>query len=200
MRFRRQVLSGALVLLLLAALGASRLGGEFLPRLSEGAITLNTIRLAGVSVDEAVRYNTEIEKLLLEQFPKEIRHVWSRIGTAEVATDPMGIELTDVFLSLNPREEWSKAASQSELVAEMQEVLDDLPGVNIVATQPIEMRLNEMASGIRSDLGIKIYGDDFEQLVSLSDEVQEALTGLEGSSDVAGGCSCRPTNHRNQRT
>lgn len=186
MRFRRQVLSGAMVLLLLAAWGASRLGGEFLPRLSEGAITLNTIRLAGVSVDEAVRYNTEIEKLLLEHFPKEIRHVWSRIGTAEVATDPMGIELTDVFVSLNPREEWSKAASQSELVAGMQEVLDDLPGVNIVATQPIEMRLNEMASGIRSDLGIKIYGDDFEQLVSLSDEVQEVLTGIEGSSDVAG--------------
>ncbi len=186
LRFRYSVVSAAIVLLLLAAWGASRLGGEFLPRLSEGAIVLNTIRLAGVSVDEAARYNTEIEKLLLERFPNEIRHIWSRIGTAEVATDPMGIELTDVFVSLKARETWTEAASQSELVAEMQEVLDDLPGVNIVATQPIEMRLNEMASGIRSDLGIKIYGDDFEQLVALSDEVQEVLTGIEGRSDVAG--------------
>lgn len=185
-RFRHYVVSGAVVLLLLAAWGASKLGGEFLPRLSEGAIVLNTIRLAGVSVDEAARYNTEIEKLLLERFPNEIRHVWSRIGTAEVATDPMGIELTDVFISLNAREMWIEAASQSELVAEMQEALDDLPGVNIVATQPIEMRLNEMASGIRSDLGIKIYGDDFEQLVVLSDAVQEVLTGIKGRSDVAG--------------
>ena len=185
-RFSQRVIIGAVVLLLFAGWGASRLGGEFLPRLSEGAIVLNTIRLAGVSVDEATRYNTQIEKLLLERFPDEIRHIWSRIGTAEVATDPMGIELTDVFISLHPRGLWVKASTQSELVAEMQEALDDLPGVNIVATQPIEMRLNEMVSGIRSDVGIKIYGDDFEQLVVLSDEVQEVLTSIEGQSDVAG--------------
>ena len=148
-------------------------------------MVLNTIRLAGVSIEESVRYNTRIEELLLEEFPDEIRHVWSRIGTAEIATDPMGTELTDIFLSLKPRGEWTKATTQAELVAAMQASVDDLPGLNIVATQPIEMRLNEMASGIRSDIGIKIYGDDFDELVRISDDVQRILVDIPGQSDVA---------------
>ena len=161
LRFRWLVLSVAILLVGAAGWTSTRLGGEFIPRLSEGAIVLNTIRLAGVSLDESIRYNTRIEKLLLEKFPEEIRHIWSRIGTAEVATDPMGLELTDIFVSLHPRSNWTKAQTQAELVAAMQAEVDDLPGLNIIATQPIEMRLNEMVSGIRSDLGIKIYGDDF---------------------------------------
>ena len=185
LRLRWVVLSVSVLLVVSAGWTASRLGGEFIPRLSEGAIVLNTIRLAGVSLEESVRYNTRIEQLLLENFPDEIRHVWSRIGTAEVATDPMGLELTDVFISLNPREEWTKASTQSELVAAMQQQVDDLPGLNIIATQPIEMRLNEMISGIRSDLGIKIYGDDFDELVRISDEVQRILLEIPGQSDIA---------------
>ena len=149
--------------------------GEFIPRLSEGAITANTIRLAGTSLDTSTAYNTQIEKLLKEKFPDEIRHVWSRIGTAEIATDPMGTELTDIFLSLTPREQWTKAKTQDELVTRMQETVSTLPGVNILFTQPIEMRLNEMESGVRSDVGILIYGDDFETLTRLSDEIQEVL-------------------------
>ena len=185
MRLRWLVLAGAALLILGAGWTASRLGGEFIPRLSEGAVVLNTIRLAGVSLDESVRYNTRIEQLLLEEFPDEVRHVWSRIGTAEVATDPMGTELTDIFLSLKPRKEWTQASTQADLVAAMQEVVDDLPGLNIIATQPIELRLNEMASGIRSDIGIKVYGDDFDELVRISDEVQRILVDIPGQSDVA---------------
>ena len=185
LRFRWIILSVALVLVGAAGWTSTRLGGEFIPRLSEGAIVLNTIRLAGVSLDESIRYNTRIEKLLLEKFPEEIRHVWSRIGTAEVATDPMGLELTDIFVSLHPRSNWTKAKNQAELVGAMQAEVDDLPGLNIIATQPIEMRLNEMVSGIRSDLGIKIYGDDFEELVRISDEVQRILLEIPGQSDVA---------------
>lgn len=185
LRLRWIVLCGALVLLVGGGWIASRLGGEFIPRLSEGAVVLNTIRLAGVSIEESVRYNTRIENLLLEEFPDEIRHVWSRIGTAEIATDPMGTELTDIFMSLNPREEWTKATTQAELVAAMQGAVDDLPGLNIIATQPIEMRMNEMASGIRSDIGIKIYGDDFDELVRISDDVQRILVDIPGQSDVA---------------
>ena len=120
LRVRWIVLSGAVLLLVAAGWTATRLGGEFIPRLSEGAVVLNTIRLAGVSIEESVRYNTRIEELLLEEFPDEIRHVWSRIGTAEIATDPMGTELTDIFLSLKPRSEWTKATTQAELVAAMQ--------------------------------------------------------------------------------
>jgi len=185
LRLRWLVLTGALLLVVGAGWTATRLGGEFIPRLSEGAVVLNTIRLAGVSLEESVRYNTRIEQLLIEQFPDEVRHAWSRIGSAEIATDPMGTELTDIFVSLTPREEWTKATTQAELVAAMQSLVDDLPGLNIVATQPIEMRLNEMESGIRSDIGIKIFGDDFEELVRLSDEVQRILVEIPGTSDVA---------------
>ncbi|RLB46130.1 MAG: CusA/CzcA family heavy metal efflux RND transporter, partial [Deltaproteobacteria bacterium] len=185
MRLRWIVLSAALCLVIGGGWISTRLGGEFIPRLSEGAVVLNTIRLAGVSLEESVRYNTRIEALLLEHFPDELRHVWSRIGTAEIATDPMGLELTDIFMSLTPRDTWVKAKTQAELVAAMQAVVDDLPGLNIVATQPIEMRLNEMASGIRSDIGIKLFGDDFDELVRISDEVQRILVDIPGQSDVA---------------
>ncbi|MBT3603269.1 MAG: efflux RND transporter permease subunit [Candidatus Latescibacteria bacterium] len=179
------VLTGVGVLLLVTMWQATRLGGEFLPRLSEGALTINTIRIAGISIDQSVDYNTRIEQLLKAKFSDEIRHVWSRIGTAEVATDPMGTELTDIFVSLTPREQWTQAYSQAELVTAMQEELADLPGLNMVFTQPIEMRMNEMISGIRSDLGIKIYGDDFDELVRISDEIQRVLLQVPGQSDIA---------------
>lgn len=182
---RKRVLAVAVLLLLVAGALAPSLGGEFIPHLSEGALVANTIRLAGVSIDESVRGNTRIEALLLEEFPDEIEHAWSRIGTAEVATDPMGLELTDIFLTLRPRDEWTRATTQAELVAEMQRLVAELPGVNIIFTQPIEMRMNEMVSGIRSDIGIRIIGDDFDELLRLADEVQDVLLSIEGAEDIS---------------
>ena len=183
----KYVLFGTVFILLIGtAFIGTRLGGEFIPKLNEGAITINTIRLAGVSIEEAVAYNSRIEKLLLELFPDEIRHIWSRIGAAEVATDPMGIELTDIFITLNARDEWERAGTQADLIKQMEEELEDLPGINMIFTQPIEMRLNEMVSGIRSDVGVKIYGDNFEELVRLSNRVQEILKDVNGVSDVSG--------------
>ncbi len=139
---------------------------------------INTIRLAGVSIDESVDYNLRVERLLLENFPDEIKRTWSRIGTAEVATDPMGIELTDIFIALHPGDRWRKAETQAELVGRMEEVVDDLPGLNMIFTQPIEMRINEMVSGMRSDVGIKIFGDDFDELVRLPDEQRTDVASL----------------------
>jgi cobalt-zinc-cadmium resistance protein CzcA len=185
MKLRWILVSVVVVLLAITGVVATNLGGEFIPRLSEGALVINTIRLAGVSIEDSVAYNTRIEKLLLEEYPDEVRSAWSRIGTAEVATDPMGTELTDIFVTLTPRKQWTKASNQDELVAAMQETVSDLPGLNMVFTQPIEMRLNEMESGIRSDIGIKIYGDDFDELVRVSDEVQRVLVQIEGQSDIA---------------
>ncbi|MFQ5786477.1 MAG: efflux RND transporter permease subunit, partial [Thermodesulfobacteriota bacterium] len=183
----KYVLFGTVFILLIGtSFKGTRLGGEFIPKLNEGAITINTIRLAGVSIEEAVAYNSRIEKLLLELFPDEIRHIWSRIGAAEVATDPMGIEMTDIFVTLNRRDQWKRARTQADLIKQMEEELEDLPGVNMIFTQPIEMRLNEMVTGIRSDVGIKIYGDNFEELVRLSNGVQEILKSVKGVSDVAG--------------
>jgi cobalt-zinc-cadmium resistance protein CzcA len=184
---RKPAVFGAVALLLATAIFAGfHLGGEFVPKLSEGAIVINTIRLAGVNIDESVDYNVRIENLLLENFPDEIKHIWSRIGTAEVTTDPMGTELSDVFIALHPREKWQRANSQAELVQKMTEVVDDLPGLNMVFTQPIEMRMNEMVAGIRSDVGIKILGDDFDELVRLSDEVQQILLTIPGAAEVSG--------------
>ena len=102
---------------------ATQLGSEFVPRLREGSIVINTVRLAGVSLDESVRYGTRIERHLLASFPDEIERVWTRTGTAEVATDPMGIELSDVFITLRPRGEWTRAKTQADLVDLMKKVL-----------------------------------------------------------------------------
>ena len=128
--------------------------------------------------------HTRIEKLLLDSFPNEIKHVWSRTGTAEVATDPMGLELTDVFITLTPREAWHRAATQAELVSIMEAELAGMPAMRTIFTQPIEMRVNEMVAGVRSDLGVKIFGDDFETLESLGDQVASLLKSVPGASDV----------------
>jgi cobalt-zinc-cadmium resistance protein CzcA len=184
LRFRYAVISAAVVLLAGAGLLATQLGSEFVPRLKEGAIVVNTIRLAGVSVDESVRYGIQIERLLLEKFPDEIERVWSRTGTAEVATDPMGLELTDVFMTLKPRDRWKRGTTQDELVRAMEAELSGMPGMRMVFTQPIEMRVNEMIAGIRSDVGVKVFGDDFDVLKQKAREVEAVLKAIPGAADV----------------
>lgn len=163
---------------------ASRLGAAFVPRLSEMAIVANTVRLAGVSLEESVRYGDRLEKVLLAKFPHEIRDVWIRTGTAEVATDAMGIELSDAFITLRPRAEWTRARTQDELVQRMQEELAGFPGMRVVFTQPIEMRINEMIAGIRTDVGVKIFGDDLDGLRAKAAEVTAMLEATPGAADV----------------
>ena len=180
----RLVLALALAAMSGGAAAATQLGTEFVPHLREGTIAINTVRLAGVSLDESVRYGTQIERLLLERFPDEIEHVWSRTGTGEVATDPMGVELTDVFVTLTPEEQWRRGETQDELVQAMSAELDALPGMRSVFTQPIEMRVNEMAAGVRADVGVLIYGDDFDVLRAKAREIEAALRTLEGAADV----------------
>lgn len=179
------VVAGAVVLGLNAAVLSTQLGSEFVPRLSEGAVVVNTVRLASVSLDESVRYGTRIERVLLEGFPDEVAHVWSRTGSAEVATDPMGIELTDVFLTLAPQSRWTRADDQDALVAAMQAELSALPGMNLVFTQPIEMRVNEMVAGVRSDLGIKVFGDDLPRMREVALQIEEVVAAVEGATDVS---------------
>ena len=186
LRFRAVTLLGAVALLVAVGFLATRMGGEFLPKLGEGAIVGTTVRLAGVSVEEAVAYNDRIEKLLLAEFPDEIANIWTRLGSAEIATDPMGIELSDFFLALQPRAQWHKARTQTELVEKMRVLFNKFPGLTVAFSQPIEMRLNELIAGIRSDIGIKIYGDNLEQLRLASDEVQKVLGSIPGVSEVTG--------------
>ncbi|MEW5873933.1 MAG: CusA/CzcA family heavy metal efflux RND transporter [Candidatus Zixiibacteriota bacterium] len=184
LRRRRAVLGVALALLAGGAALFTTLGGEFVPRLSEGTIAINLVRLAGVSLDQSVDYSRRIESILRDEFPDEIEHIWTRTGTAELATDPMGLEVSDVFITLTPRDRWKRAGHQQELVSLMDATLEDLPGFNRVFTQPIEMRVNEMIAGIRSDVGIKLFGDDLEVLASKADEIAALVGAIEGSADV----------------
>jgi cobalt-zinc-cadmium resistance protein CzcA len=164
---------------------APHLGSEFVPRLSEGAITANVVRLAGTDLEESLRLNTQMEKAILRAFPDEVANVWSRVGTAEVATDPMGVELTDLFITLTPRDRWKKARTQAELTDQIEKELRSIPGQRLEFSQPIEMRLNEMISGVRSDLAVKIFGDDLDVLKAKAAEVERVLKTIDGNADVS---------------
>jgi cobalt-zinc-cadmium resistance protein CzcA len=123
------------------ALAWRGLGSEFVPRLSEGALVVGILRLPGTDLDESLRYNSRMEQVLLKAFPDEVQHVWARAGTAEVATDPMGPEETDFFIALKPREQWTKAKTQDDLVKLIAKEFADLPGQRLSYTQPIEQRI-----------------------------------------------------------
>lgn len=185
MHHKLAVVGFALSLLVLSfGFIAPNLGTEFVPRLSEGAMVINVVRLAGTDLEETIRYNSQMERVLLEKFPDEIVHVWSRVGTAEVATDPMGTELTDLFVTFRPRDEWTRATTQEELTILIQQELRDLPGPRFAMTQPIEMRMNEMISGVRSDAAAILYGDDLDVMVSKAAEIEQILKSIEGAADV----------------
>jgi len=185
LRFRLATLAIGAAVVAGGGVLATQLGTAFLPRLYEEAVAVNLVRLAGVSLDESTGYNARIEALLLETFPDEIEHIWSRVGTAAVATDPMGLEMTDTFMTLRPRDEWTAARTQADLTLQMAATLEQLPGVRAIFTQPIEMRMNEMVAGVRSDLGVKIYDDDLDRLRATAAIVQGVLESIPGSADVS---------------
>ncbi|MEW5796166.1 MAG: CusA/CzcA family heavy metal efflux RND transporter [Candidatus Zixiibacteriota bacterium] len=185
MKHRPAVLSTAVIMVAGGLLLFTRLGAEFVPRLSEGTVTINVIRLAGISLEQSSSGGETIERALLAAFPDEIDQIWSRTGTAELATDPMGLELTDVYATLKPRSEWTRAGNQQELVALMDRELADLPGMNKVFTQPIEMRINELLAGIRTDVGIKLFGDDLDVLEEKAEQIALLAERIPGSADVS---------------
>ena len=129
--------------------------------------------------------NTRIERMLLDDFPDEIAHVWSRTGTPEVATDAGALEATDMFIALEPRPEWKKARTQAALVEIMSRTVEAIPGQIVWFTQPIEQRINEMVSGVRADIAVKVFGDDLDQLVPKANEVAAAIRDVPGAADVA---------------
>ncbi|HTV19613.1 MAG TPA: efflux RND transporter permease subunit, partial [Polyangiaceae bacterium] len=158
---------------------------EFVPRLDEGALAIQVLRLPSVSLEESVQGATRFEKVLRE-FP-EVRTVVSKTGRAEIATDPMGVELSDAIVMLKPPEEWTSAKTREELVQKMSERFEQaLPGLGFSFSQPIELRMAELISGTRSDVAITIYGDDLAGLERLSLEVQNAVRAVPGASDVRG--------------
>ena len=183
LRARWIVVGVAAVVLLGAGAVATRLGSEFVPQLDEGAIALQAIRLPSVSLEESVRQTTEIEKVL-KQFP-EVTTVVSKTGRAEIATDPMGVEISDIFVMLAPHGAWKTASTREELVEKLDAALKRaIPGQNFSFSQPIELRVAELISGVRSDVALKIYGDDMAALDRIAQEAVTVLSRVPGAADV----------------
>ncbi|MGE0453252.1 MAG: efflux RND transporter permease subunit [Vicinamibacteria bacterium] len=180
---RAPVLAGAAAVIALGAAVATTLGGEFVPRLDEGDISISAVRPASVGISEVAASTGRIERVL-GRFP-EVVTVVSRSGSPELATDVMGIELGDVFVILKPRSEWTTARTKGELVEKMEHALGEtVAGVGFSFTQPIEMRFNELIAGVRSDVGIKLFGDDLETLRQKGEEIARVVTPVPGAADV----------------
>lgn len=182
-KFRWFVIGGATGLVIICAWLATTLGSEFIPQLNEGDIALHAMRIPGTGLEQAVEMQEILEKRI-KSFP-EVDKVFARIGTAEVATDPMPPNVADNFVILKPRSEWPNPdKTKEQLVEEMEKSLEELPGNNYEFTQPIQMRFNELISGVRADLGIKVFGDDLDQLVLTANDILEALNQVEGVADA----------------
>jgi heavy metal efflux system protein len=184
LHYRAQVTTVAVMLLILTAVVASRLGSEFIPRLGEGALALQPSRLPSISLTTSVDMQERVEQVLLEHFPDEIALIFARTGTAEVATDPMGPNVSDTYIMLHPQERWTKAHDQEELAEVIEKVLADLPGQTFEFSQPIELRFNELIAGVRAELAVKVFGDDLQQLLALGNQVAGVLTTVPGAADV----------------
>jgi cobalt-zinc-cadmium resistance protein CzcA len=182
-RNRGIVAASAAVLVIMTGVVASRMGGEFIPSLDEGDIATHAMRIPGTSLSQAVEMQTTLEKVLKE-FP-EVKEVFSKIGTAEVATDPMPPNVADTFVMLKPRSEWpDPGKSKSELLAAIEKRVGEVPGNNYEFTQPIQMRFNELISGVRSDVGVKVFGDDLDTLLKLAGQVQAVVAAIPGAADA----------------
>jgi cobalt-zinc-cadmium resistance protein CzcA len=185
MRRRRLVSAIALLALLSSGVMGSFLGAEFVPKLDEGAVAIQIIRPPSVSLEESVTQAGAVERSLLARFPAEIRTVVSKTGRAEIATDPMGVDFSDLIVMLNPPEDWKEAEDKEGLVAAMEAGLrEDVPGVNFAFSQPIELRTNELIEGVRSDVALILYGDDLGQLKVTGDALAGVLATVPGAADV----------------
>ncbi|KAF1710863.1 efflux RND transporter permease subunit [Pseudoxanthomonas sacheonensis] len=177
------VMGGALALMALCALLATRLGTEFIPNLDEGDIALHALRIPGTSLDQAVKMQSTLEARI-KRFP-EVERVFGKLGTAEVATDPMPPSVADTFLMMKPRSQWPDPRKpRDELVSEIEAAVKQLPGNNYEFTQPIQMRMNELISGVRADVAIKLYGDDLDTLVEVGKRIEEVAKSVSGAADV----------------
>ncbi|CAM1340482.1 CusA/CzcA family heavy metal efflux RND transporter [Tenacibaculum amylolyticum] len=161
----------------------SRMGGEFIPQLDEGDIAFHAILKPGSSLTETIETTTKVERIIKAKFP-EVEKIVSRIGVAEIPTDPMPMDIADVFVILKPKQEWKTVASKNELIEKMKEAVEIIPGVNYEFTQPIEMRFNELLEGVREDIAVKIYGEDIEILAEKANEVTKIIAGTEGIGDM----------------
>ena len=173
----------AVLIVVLSGLLTTRMGSEFIPSLDEEDIALHAIRIPGTSLTTSIEMQNELEEMI-KTFP-EVDRVFTKIGTAEIATDPAPPNLADVFIILKPKSEWpGPHQTKAELITAMEETIRKVPGNNYEFTQPIQMRFNELLSGVRSDVAIKVFGDDLDTLLSVGEQIEKILETVPGAADV----------------
>jgi cobalt-zinc-cadmium resistance protein CzcA len=184
LRSRVAVVAGAVVLVALSGLLATRMGSEFLPSLDEGDIAMHALRIPGTSLTQAVDMQTQLEAAV-RKLP-EVKHIVAKIGTADIANDPMPPSVADNFIILHDREHWPDARKpKREVVADLERAVRQIPGNNYEFTQPIQMRFNELLSGVRADVAVKVYGDDLGQLAEIGERLERIVRAVPGARDVA---------------
>ncbi|MDH1539479.1 CusA/CzcA family heavy metal efflux RND transporter [Stutzerimonas stutzeri] len=184
MRHRTLVFSGAVASVLLSALLVMRMGSEFIPSLSEGDFALQALRVPGTSLSQSVDMQQRLEKAIAEQVP-EVKRTFARTGTAEIAADPMPPNISDSYVMLKPKEEWPDPdKSREQLIEDIQKAAASVPGSNYEMSQPIQLRFNELISGVRSDVAVKVFGDDMDVLNKTADDIAAILQDVPGASEV----------------
>jgi len=180
----KRLVVGLAAVLLIVSIGIfNKMGGEFVPTLDEGDFVIQPVLKTGTSLGKTIEITTKIENILLDKFP-EVAQVVSRIGAAEVPTDPMSMEQSDVIIKLNPKNTWISASSKDELAEKFKEALEVIPNMELEFTQPIEMRFNELITGVRADVAIKIFGEDLSILATKAEAIKTAISDVEGASDI----------------
>ena len=180
---RKDVITAAVALCCVSVVGLKFLGGEFIPSLDEGDFAVEMSMAQGTSLSQMVETCTKAEKLLKSEYP-EVKQVVSRIGSAEIPTDPMPVERADIMVALKPKAEWTSATTTSELMEKMEATLKNIPGMEAEFSQPIQMRNNELLTGIKQDVAIKIFGDDLNTLIQQAEKVGKMISNVRGVSGV----------------
>lgn len=184
LQYKKWIVIAAAVLVIFSGLLASRLGSEFVPNLDEGDIAMHALRIPGTSLSEAIRLQESLEAQI-KKLP-EVERVFAKIGTAEVATDPVPPSVADNFIILKPRDEWPNPKKRKDqVVAELEALVTPIPGNRYEFLQPIQMRFNELISGVRAEVAVKVFGDDFDQLIALGDQIGKAIETIPGAADIA---------------
>lgn len=179
LNWSKTLIISMIVLFVISLFVFSKMGGEFIPSLDEGDFATESSMAQGTSLSQMVKTSLQAEKILKEQFP-EVKQVVTRIGSAEIPTDPMPIERSDMMISMKPKKEWVSAKTKDEMMKKMEEAMRVIPGLEVEMTQPIQMRTNELITGIKQDVAIKIYGNDLEVLTASAQKVASLIGNVEG--------------------
>ncbi len=183
LKARKSVIVLVLVLLAVSIYTFTNIGGEFIPKLDEGDIAFQALLKPGTSLTEVKETSTKLQKIVMDNFP-EVEQILGRMGVADIPTDPMPMDIIDMFVILKPKDQWVSAQTKEELIEKMKEKVSVLPGVNFEFTQPIEMRFNELLTGVREDVSVKLYGEDLDVLAAKAQEMAKIIATVDGTADL----------------